>query len=916
MIGAEPLVAIIGAGESTRAVPDGFDLLMSAAGSYDPDAAVRLLLSKPDLTGNRLSYSWTCEVSPFSNMTSSTSCDTNLMPPNSTDTLEFVVPSASLVSATSTRESDAGYAYIRYGLSISVDDQYASTYQDIWVYSGTSDVQYTGIMVTNGGGGEIDPKAIPFWEEVIIRPVVAQPQDGSSGSAWTFDLLSPRQLRLSLFGGKSLLSEPGYYLPSGPSINQYQSAPLGIRAGVLLPHQEYIFSMTFLSQGASGQGNQTLATFSLVTVEKPNILFPPVLTPNVTVNDIIRANAYVDVDNDQMFQYQFYLINLDGQTGSANEYCVDGCTGASEVRFSVFRPGSYTLQARLFAANGKAVLDYADNDATIVAIDDTVAFTSGVQLVRASNYHSSMVYDFMLGNDGAFNQRAFWVTKSMFETSFGSPVDEDTSCTETMSKWVNMTESIVSKELPITTNMRNYIDIAANYARLPCIEEDETTLYRLLHIVVLVLGLSPPENTLQMNLNTVDLQIDPSVPQAPNMDVVTSLQAFYNYSISRALNSVAGHSTRSRLQPVSNAVNNLVIDLFEQWREHLTTVSASAQVCGWSRTIRSDVIDGYAEYDLVPALSGGDPPLGLSQITVAVRCGPENGMFIDGAFSRFEWCQSAYTANGNWSAASRMLVSLAEMTDYVYLSGIQGSNKTDTKRLVAIDISTLGTKNSLVTAPRVPGVVTKSISGRNASTLCYTLGTEMVPLGASSLNKQTAQVPIQTPSPSPQHSGNSSADLLAVYTAKPFCLWPLKKYGTAFSNPFEGDAYARHSADVFAVDDTALTNYSYITMTTSRFGLFGAVHQRAALTSVTWSQDITGLAVSLLIIILVVSLLLIAMTVLIYFLASTVLNANAEELDPAENFIDRDYFGRGQIRLKDVTAMSDAESESGSSEEK
>jgi hypothetical protein len=291
-------------------------------------------------------------------------------------------------------------------------------------------------------------------------------------------------------------------------------------------------------------------------------------------------------------------------------------------------------------------------------------------------------------------------------------------------------------------------------------------------------------------------------------------------------------------------------------------------------------------------------------------------MFIDGAFSRFEWCESAYTANGNSSVASRMLVSLAEMSDYVYLSGIQGSNKTDTKRLVSIDISTLGSKNSLITAPPVPGVILKSISGRNASTLCYTLGTEMVPLSASSLqSRQTVQVPIQTPSPSPQYSGNSSADLLAVYTAKPFSLWPLKKYGTTFSNPFEGDAYARHSRDVFAVDDTALTNYSYITMTTSRLGLFGAEHQRAAIASVTRSQDITGLAMSLLIIIIVMSLLLIAMTVLTYLLASTVLNANAKEPDPAENFIDRDYFGRGEIRLKEATAIDDDEGESGSSEE-
>ena len=49
---------------------------------------------------------------------------------------------------------------------------------------------------------------------------------------------------------------------------------------------------------------------------------------------------------------------------------------------------------------------------------------------------------------------------------------------------------------------------------------------------------------------------------------------------------------------------------------------------------------------------------------------------------------------------------------------------------------------------------------------------------------------------------------------------------------------------------------------------------------------------------------------LIYFLASTLLESGA---DPADDFIERDYFGRGEINLK-AENDEDSESDSGASE--
>jgi hypothetical protein len=913
-----PLIAMIGVGERTRTAPDGVDLLMSAAGSFDPDAALHASVAQPYSPSAGLTYLWACETSLFANMTNSRKCGDSLLSPDQIANSEFVVRSSYLKNLSVLKSPDAAHAYIRYSLSVSKDERTSTAYQDVWIRSGTIAAQYVNIKISNGVGEVIDPAAVNYWEEVIIRPIIAtQIQDTSISASWTFDLVSPRHLRLSLFGGNSLLSEPGYYLPSGPSNLQYQSAPLGIRAGALTPHQEYVFSLNFLFQSSTGEVSQNVVTFSVTTVEKPNIIFPPVLTPNVTLNDVVRASAYVDVDNDQMFKYQFYLIREDDLINSSrasNEYCVDGCTGAPEVRFYVFNPGTYVLQARLIAADGKAVLDFVDNEALISAsdvptnrsiADDQEALDSAV------SQHGDMVHDFMLGNDGAVNQRAFWITKYMYENRTSNSIDEDESCTEIMRNWVNMTENIVSKELPITANMRNYIDIATNYARLSCIEGDQSTLYQLLQIVVQVLGQSPPENTLQMNLNAADSQLGIITSDTPNVDVINSLQAFYNFSISRAFNSVAGHTTRSRLQPVPSTVNNLILDLFELWRAHVTMVSTSAQVCGWSRIVRSDIQGGYSEYALVPERTSGEPPLGLNQITVAVMCNSENGMSIEGAYSRFEWCKNALPSFENASAESRMLVTLAEMSDYVYLSGIQGSNKTDTKRLVAIDISTLGSKNYLVPASPIPsGALTKSANGQISSSVCYTLGIEMLSASSpASPDSSVSQTPVKTLTRNGS-LGKASEGVISVFRIKPFTLSPTKEYGTDFSRPFESDAYGRQTNEVFLADDRSLSNDSYVTMKTSRLGLFGALREQNALASVSWSQDVTGLAVSLLGILILILFLLLVVTVLIYFLASTLLESGA---DPADDFIERDYFGRGEINLK-AENDGDSESDSGASE--
>jgi hypothetical protein len=340
-------------------------------------------------------------------------------------------------------------------------------------------------------------------------------------------------------------------------------------------------------------------------------------------------------------------------------------------------------------------------------------------------------------------------------------------------------------------------------------------------------------------------------------------------------------------------------------------VSTSAQVCGWSRIVRSDIQDGYSEYALIPERTSNEPPLGLNQITVAVMCNPENGMSIDGAYSRFEWCENVLPTSGNTTAESRMLVSLAEMSDYVYLSGIQGSNKTDTKRLVAIDISTLGSNNYLVPASPLPsGTLTKSANGQISSSVCYTLGIEMLSASSSaSQNNSVSQTPVKTLTRNGS-LGKASEGVISLFRIKPFTLSPTKKYGVDYSRPFESDGYGRQTNDVFLADDPSLSNDSYVTMTTSRLGLFGALQERTALASVSWSQDITGLAVSLLGILILIILLLLVVTVLIYFLASTLLESG---VDPTGNYIERDYFGRGQINLKDGND-DDSESDSGESE--
>jgi REJ domain len=943
LIQQSALEVVVGNGELSITTNGESNLEVTGFNSYDPDASV----------GERkqgLSFAWNCTQAWNSDFLDHIPCSSGLMPRVSFHDVGFVVSSADLLdeAATSPNGPDS-IMYIRYDLNISKDSRHSAAHQVVEVtqrselalqqLSAVSAVRssagksklrppvrqssstQTGCLhdridFTNARGNEVHPKKVKYWEELIVMPVINSRY--AQGTTWRFTLLAPSQEKNVFFTTNSLLTEPGYYAENGFS-GDFQAQPLGIKAGALSPHQGYVFKVVFWYQ-ENGEQREAAITLSINTVEQPRIIFPAIIGPRGTVNTVFRAAARANVDSDAAFLYQFYLIDQDDPT--VDEFCIDGCTGAPLALFRTYRAGRYKLQARLLAANGKTVLNVLDNEAELLT-------TSTNSTPSTAEHESSMNRDYSLGDDGSVNQRGFFIsnamrhdaapsTKSGVVSMSGDPERQDT-CLKLIPAFVSSTLSIVTKEQPTTANVRNYILLAANYARLECVD-GEDTLYNLLRIVDKSLERTPQEYTLQ--ISTFKGSGDDSIETMPDMDVIRQVQRFFNFTMTRAISGqVARGTSRSRLAPRDGAVSNLILDLYEKWREHMIAVSTSDQVCGFERTISTEVADGIVDHDLTSRISDArSSPFGGNQLKVAVRCSSEQGNSLEGNFSKFEWCPTVYSATG----AERKLISLAEMYDYVYLSGIQGSNMTDSARLVAVNITVLGAANQLVSAMSSGGDVLAQQEGVDASggsvipQGCYSIGLEMHPAAIRELEDEKKAVQAT-------RSGGGRDLLTTAYAEgisgdscrfSVFTMWPTKKYGANFTEPFQHNAYLRRSDGIS--EDESKTNASFVTVSSTHLGLYGAVRLSCANGLIASSFDVTGTLASLIGLILGILLMVVVVTGLTYLLASTLFVGAAgalhDELNAAQ-YVERDFFGRGFLQMRQGDADAGDGTDAGTDED-
>lgn len=941
------------------------DLVLSGKSSYDPDV---VLDQDPNTVNGRvgMSFKWTCGVYNESSSQPVKECPAELWPEEKRTDVEFSVPSRALQLAREDIPADENW-FLQYNLTATKENRTASASQVVEVVpAGQKVAIYKRIDLLYVGGENVDSRGVRFWEEVILQPVIPQDFEGfenlQASTEWSFSLVGGS--RSNFFSENNLLEEVGYYRPReafGSAIGDYQRSPLGIKSGALAPNTVYNFVVEFMYSPPTGTTLFTEAAISFRTLEKPRLLFPEIDPAVGTSETIFAAHATSNVDDDSMYMYQFYLIDTEG---IVPDFCLDGCTGAPMVHFSTYRAGVYVVQARLMAANGKIVLDVSNNTALIETFDNTnddlgdAIRMGSVSAMSANVYSGRMEKQYRMGDDGGVNHRAHVVSTSMSanEGRVLAMSSSDELCVEYMAKWVNMSHGIATRELPVTANAKNYIELCASYASVQCIEEDEEILYALLDTAEKTLQRTPQENTLQMRTYSSEM---------PTTDVIPGVQRLFNYTITRAVSSMAKGTTRTRLAPNAGEVKDILLALYEKWREHVLRVATSGRVCGWEDLISSEHPEGVADTALVRSPTSSAYPLGVlgvNQIKVAVKCNREHGKHVEGSFSRFSWGDELYQLDEFNGVETRKLVSLAELPDYVYLSGIQGENKTDSKRLVWCDISVLGASNYLVSAMAAQtALVSAQSASFNIPTPNYTILMEMHPStvektrhmqalattrmavdrtssvsstralvrtsGAGNESSTAAQGD-QTPGndssaltnrsgdltstePGVQAmSGNSSAnDTVTVYSA--FALWPTKRYEKKLSKPFQDGAYRRHMDGVYSRPNAGLpsdsflrlASDSYVTIETDHLGLFGAIQNPlfGAGTSSGWLDDIGGTMVSLAALLVGILLLVLIITGLTYMLASTIFSANAivviDDEELAEQYVERDFFGRGQIRL-------------------
>lgn len=852
-----PLEAVIGTGQISRRASDAEDMFLSGQGSVDPDVV------PPGNPASGLTYQWSCLFSLYSNLSMPQPCEIALLTSNHRNSSIFTVPAESLQNYTKlTLEEDEGQVYIEYKLTVEKDGREGSATQTVAVVrtGGLKLASYERIEVLNSQGEEINPKAVKFWEDIIIRPVTA------SNTEWRFRLEKPLSEKSQFFTGNAKIIEgPGYYSAMGSSDPGYQRLPLGIRADKLSPHQTYLFSISLQEPGKIADE----VYICLRTVEVPALIFPRIAFNNGTVNTAFRATASTSFHGNSSYTFQFYLLE---DAKATREYCVDGCTGANTVRFQIAKPGSYIVQCRLLAANGKTLLAVRNNTAVI-------SISPSTSISHVAQFDLDMDRDFVMGDDGSVNQKGFFVTESMHEQDgqVVSMSDDSGSemCANYTRKWVKRLRAIVGNDLPNTANARNYISLGSNFARLKCVEDAET-LYELLAIVEESISRTPPEET----LTTVAYS---GHDDMPNVQLEEDLLRFYNFTMTRALSQVAAGSSRGRMMPLPGHVNNLVLDLSEVLMKHITAAATSGRVCGWDATYTSSSDDGEPDHNLTPSRS--EPPLGVSTIRVAVRCNAEQGTSLSTPFASFEWCDTVY----DLSASGRMLITVAESYDYPFLSGIQGLNKSDSRRLVMVDISTLGESNQLVSAMSESMVLAQAESEGKSVDSCYRIGLTM---GSEAMTR----------------SDECSENI-------PYHMWPRKSYAKQFSEQYQNGAYQRRTIGVKVTPETR-NDSSVVIAQSNILGLYGA--SRTTCSSGLFASGITlqGIGLSLAAILIGISLTVLLVSGLTYLLASTLVSRAAgmdEESILIESYVERDFFGRGQVRLNlaldDEGSVTDVDSE-------
>jgi len=897
-INASPLVPMIGSGAQRVQLSGNESYAMVGTGSHDPDL----------LDGNQaqyLRYHWGCLIRDRETGDFSMPCSAEMLPspapaatptpdaaaptpaarravvgrsvqPNDTTAYRmpgtFVVPQQALSAARLLNRS----VFIRYELAVQDGRQPGrvspTVMQELELLS-VIDVavsSFTSVAFRNARGDAVDATAIKAHDELILSP------QADDGVTWEFSLLPPHADLLRMPG--SLLSRPGYWSPGQD--NAFVRRPLlGFQAGALMPRTSYQLQVEFFGSSTES-GEAAVATepnrvlFDFVVEEAAHLYLVPLdkfvgTTEKQWHVSAISSFATADV------LFFFYLIDADGK-----EVCVDGCTGSPQASFRVLRPGEYRVQVRLVAASGLSVLDFAEQPQPLVIREDA-------NHSRSLAAHSrTLQARHLAGDDGSYLLDAMYLTESLtaeessgevIAMAAGADEEHEQAVSSAVQEMVDRVVQISALSIPTTAFARNLVTAAATFAAMDLKHlPDENTLYRLVAIATNAIERTPDSESLEAFSTRLSNGASPTGRSAAELGGVVT--EFYDRLVELSLRRSAGGSTRSRLLPRLGDANTLLLDLMELRRQQVTAVTTKDKSCGFTQTLRmGSVADTQLSSDLVETLgsSAGSSAVAAS-LTVAVMCNAEQGLYLKGDLgAAFGWCPAVYGRG-----AERKVISIAETFDYVYLSGIRPGedSRSESSKLVSVDIDELSAGNRLRAAPRVAlGTAQPHRAGSTArpltraSSFCYSV---TLPMDQQLMAR---------------------AD--GCSTLEAYSLAPVKQLNDGVQGP-GAELYGRNFR---SLSSAATVGDVSVVASSDRLGLFGARRADCNTVLPVFGDELQGVVLNALLVIGllcgIVFLLLVASACTYVAVTSYGDGASEQGAVAVANWVERDFYGRTDIRL-------------------
>lgn len=737
-----PLLAMIGNGEAQVTAGIFSDLVVSGEQSFDPDSVT------PESSDSAIdTHMWSCAYSSSLQQDDTDAqsqfspCVPALLPdPNASRLTISKEELVSIRDAISADRSTEGGFRIRYSLQVGKDFRLSSLVtQTILVRPDPFEVAtLSGIAITDNEGNTVDWTSVRYYEGLILLPT-------GEGNTWKFSVLSPASERNTLLSGGGIINRPGYYAPGSQEASQ--DFPLGLNPYALSPGTTYLIEISvYDSRPGVEQGSSVV---SITTLPKPQLMFPPLSIVSGDEKTLFSATASVNLDTTYAFLYYYYLINEKGE-----EFCVDGCSGASYVQFYVELPGTYMLRCELVDSLGKSTLHEITSNSTIIVSGSPTSLLSSRfsrsssvgnrsgDVVRYSDtenaYGNRLQNLHWSGDHGNLELLVSTMSAELSQSEVLASSEGDFAALECA---VTTMHQVMVNSAPSTRASQSYVRTASRLSSINSVYfATEQVMYTILSMV---------DNAIT------------KVPETEALEIEKDLQMFYNRSIRHVLAAFTGFTSRVRLQQYGSGsgldARSLVIDTFRLQGVHLTRSVTRGAECGMTKSL-STVVDGGIDASAVESQMNGaqiarsrvvqsrsgttgkfaDESLqsqysqaGIevathSTLTISVLCNREQGTSLRGDRSTLEWCDSVFdsvpglraqSVQTKMDPKSRLVFSMMETIDFVWLSGL-GLDKdpTDTQFLVTTNVTALNERNEVITIPSIR---------KN----CFTLNTTVTRLG-------------------------------------------------------------------------------------------------------------------------------------------------------------------------------------------